>query len=228
MGLYQPRAFRRIEAQEEETLSDIHDQYEINQQKQFIASEFLASAGLLQQLAQSSIEQIGEAADMLIACLQQNGKVLIFGNGGSAADAQHFAAELAGRYRLERRALPVLALTTDTSLLTAISNDYSFSQVFARQVEAHVWPGDIVIGISTSGRSANVIAGLQTARALRASTIALIGANITGLAGLADQVISVPSEDTPRVQEAHAVIIHILCDLVETALAKADLQASGK
>jgi D-sedoheptulose 7-phosphate isomerase len=145
-------------------------------------------------------------------------KILIFGNGGSAADAQHFAAELAGRYRLERRALPALALTTDTSMLTAISNDYGFTQVFTRQVEALARPGDTVIGISTSGRSANVIAGLQTAQVLGARTLALIGANITGLAGVADQVISVPSMDTPRIQEAHAVIIHILCDLVEKAL----------
>jgi D-sedoheptulose 7-phosphate isomerase len=143
---------------------------------------------------------------------------LIFGNGGSAADAQHFAAELGGRYRRERCALPALALTTDSSMLTAISNDYGFSRVFARQVEALALPGDTVIGISTSGRSANVIAGLQTARTLGARTVALLGADITGLAGVADQVISVPSTDTPRIQEAHAVIIHILCDLVEKAL----------
>ena len=204
-----------------------YDQDEKKDQNQFIAGEFLASAGLLQQMAVDSVEQIVEAAQMLVQCLQNGGKVLIFGNGGSAADAQHFAAELAGRYRQERRALPALALTTDTSLLTAISNDYSFGHVFARQVEAHARPGDLAVGISTSGRSANVIAGLQTARVLGAGTIALIGANITGLAGLADQVISVPSLDTPRIQEAHAVIIHILCDLVEIALAKSDLHAPG-
>lgn len=208
-------------------MTDKFDQDESNRQKQFIANEFLASASLLQRLAVGSTEQIAEAGVMLVTCLQQGGKVLIMGNGGSAADAQHFAAELAGRYRQERRALPALALTTDSSMLTAISNDYGFAHVFARQVEAHARPGDVAIGISTSGRSANVIAGLQTARALGAGTIALIGANITGLAGLADQVISVPSLDTPRVQEAHAVIIHILCDIVETTLVKSGSHTPG-
>jgi D-sedoheptulose 7-phosphate isomerase len=185
------------------------------QTAEFIAAEYRAAAGLLQQMAAESGEQVAVAAEILIACLREGHKVLIFGNGGSAADAQHFAAELAGRYRSERRALPAMALTTDTSMLTAISNDYGFTQVFARQVEALALPGDVVIGISTSGRSANVIAGLQTAHALGARTIALLGANITGLAGVADQVISVPSMDTPRIQESHAVIIHVLCDLVE-------------
>jgi D-sedoheptulose 7-phosphate isomerase len=185
----------------------------------FIKSQFEASAKLLQQMAVESIEQAAAVAIILIDCLSNNHKVLIFGNGGSAADAQHFAAELGGRYRMERRALPALALTTDTSMLTAISNDYGFARVFARQVEALAQPGDVVIGISTSGRSANVIAGLQTARALGARTVALLGAEITGLAGVADQVISVPSTDTPRIQEAHAVIIHILCDLVEKSAA---------
>jgi D-sedoheptulose 7-phosphate isomerase len=184
----------------------------------FITAEFRASAQLLYQLAAESADQVLAVGEVLIACLQSGHKVLIFGNGGSAADAQHFAAELGGRYRLERRALPALALTTDTSMLTAVSNDYGFAQVFARQVEALAQPGDVAIGISTSGRSANVIAGMQTARTLGAITVALLGANITGLAGLADQVISVPSIDTPRIQEAHTVIIHILCDLVEKSL----------
>ncbi|MBP1694234.1 MAG: gmhA, partial [Chloroflexi bacterium] len=133
------------------------------EQAQFIAAEFGATAQLLEQMAQNSVEQVAAAAEILIDCLLEGRKILIFGNGGSAADAQHFAAELAGRYRLERRALPALALTTDTSMLTAISNDYGFTQVFTRQVEALARPGDTVIGISTSGRSANVIAGLQTA-----------------------------------------------------------------
>jgi D-sedoheptulose 7-phosphate isomerase len=190
----------------------------INPNEDFIQSEFIASAELLQQMAAESARQVAAVAATLINCLSKGQKVLIFGNGGSAADAQHFAAELGGRYRVERRALPALALTTDTSMLTAISNDYGFSRVFARQVEAVAQSGDVVIGISTSGRSANVIAGLQTARALGARTVALLGADITGLAGVADQVISVPSIDTPRIQEAHAVIIHILCDLVEKSV----------
>jgi D-sedoheptulose 7-phosphate isomerase len=195
--------------------------------EKWISAEFEAAAALLQIMAQESSAQIIEAAQMLVDCLLMDHKVLIFGNGGSAADAQHFAAELAGRYRMKRRALPALALTTDTSTLTAVSNDFGFTEVFSRQVEAFARPGDVAVGISTSGRSANVIAGLQTAQVLGAQTIALIGSNITGLAGVADQVISVPSQDTPRIQEAHAVIIHILCDLVEKALL-AQNQASTK
>jgi D-sedoheptulose 7-phosphate isomerase len=202
----------------EAILSDIHSSKEQSFTTGFIAAEFRASAQLLQQLASESADQLLAVGEMLMACLQSGHKVLIFGNGGSAADAQHFATELGGRYRQERRALPALALTTDTSMLTAVSNDYGFAQVFARQVEALAQPGDVAIGISTSGRSANVIAGMQTARTLGARTVALLGANITGLAGLADQVISVPSTDTPRIQEAHTVIIHILCDLVEKSL----------
>ncbi len=185
---------------------------------QFIAAEFQASARLLQQMSNETVEQVNQAGQMLAACVQASRKILIFGNGGSAADAQHFAAELGGRYRLERRALPALALTTDTSMLTAISNDYGYERVFARQVEGLAQPGDVVIGISASGRSANVIAGLQAAKAMGAQTIALLGANINSLAGVADQIISAPSNDTPRIQEAHAAIIHILCDLVEQAL----------
>jgi D-sedoheptulose 7-phosphate isomerase len=200
----------------------LSDQTSPNQRSlttEFISAEFQAAAQLFQQLALESTEQVLAAAEILVECLQNGHKVLIFGNGGSAADAQHFAAELGGRYRRERRALPALALTTDTSMLTAVGNDYGFAQVFARQVEALAQPGDVVIGISASGRSANVIAGVQTARTLGARTVALLGANITGLAGLVDQVISAPSTDTPRIQEAHAVIIHILCDLVEKAFA---------
>ena len=192
-----------------------------------ISTEFEAAATLLHTMAQESSAQIIEAAQILVDCLLTDHKVLVFGNGGSAADAQHFAAELAGRYRVKRRALPAMALTTDTSILTAVSNDFGFTEVFSRQVEAFARPGDVVVGISTSGRSANVIAGLQTAQVLGAQTIALIGSNITGLAGVADQVISVPSEDTPRIQEVHAVIIHILCDLVEKALL-AEKQAAAK
>ncbi|MCU0488459.1 MAG: D-sedoheptulose 7-phosphate isomerase [Anaerolineales bacterium] len=173
-------------------------------------------------MANEPAEAILAAARLLIDCLASGHKVLIFGNGGSAADAQHFAAELAGRYRRERRALPAIALTTDTSLLTAISNDYSFTHVFARQIEALLQPGDLVIGISTSGRSANVIAGLETARDLGGHGLALTGANRYLLASVAELVIGVPSEDTPRIQEAHALIIHILCDLVERAFVEAD------
>lgn len=192
----------------------------------FIKSEINATADLLHRMASEPVEAILAAAGLLIDCLAGGHKVLVFGNGGSAADAQHFAAELAGRYRRERRALPAIALTTDTSLLTAISNDYSFTQVFARQVEALLQPGDVVIGISTSGRSANVIAGLEAARALGGHGLALTGANRHPLADVAELVIAVPSEDTPRIQEAHALIIHILCDLVERAFVEANAEGT--
>lgn len=180
-----------------------------------IISELTSSARTLDQLANESASEIGKAADLLVARLKDGGRVYIFGNGGSAADAQHFASELVGRYILDRPPLPAIALTTDTSVITSISNDYSFSEAFARQVEALVKPGDVVIGISTSGRSANVVAGIHAARDIGAHTIALIGAGITGLAGIADIVIPVPSSETPRIQEAHSVIIHTLCNIVD-------------
>lgn len=199
--------------------------YKLDEFKKIIQNELRDSASLMLELAAQSSEQVAAAGQMLVECLAAGKKVLVFGNGGSAADAQHLAAELVGRYRNERAALPAIALTTDTSLLTALGNDYGFSEVFARQVEALANPGDVVIGISTSGRSANVIAGLHTARALGTRTIALIGANISGMGGLADQVVSVPSQETPRIQEAHAVIIHTLCKIVDDELGKSTGEA---
>jgi D-sedoheptulose 7-phosphate isomerase len=201
----------------------------------FIQTELLQSARLLESIAAEGSAAIQAAADLLIERLLAGNKVLIFGNGGSAADAQHFAAELVGRYRRDRRSLPAIALTTDTSLLTAIGNDYSFEQIFQRQVSALAEPGDVVIGISASGRSKNVAAGIQAARQAGAHTLVLIGAETAQLGKLPDLnssklvhlAISVPSRDLPRVQEAHAVIIHILCDLIEKALLEqeAKLQA---
>jgi D-sedoheptulose 7-phosphate isomerase len=190
----------------------------MDQNEQFIRSEFYASATVLQQTAAASCASIAQAAALLAGRLAAGGKLLVFGNGGSAADAQHLAAELVGRYRRERRALAALALTTDTSLLTAVGNDYSFEQIFARQVEALAQPGDVVLGISTSGRSPNVVAGLAAARQRQAHTLALVGPQAE--ASLADLVIRVPSQDTARIQESHAVIIHILCDLVEKSLSE--------
>jgi D-sedoheptulose 7-phosphate isomerase len=185
---------------------------------QFVISEFAASAQLLQQSATALAEVVARVGDLMTTRLLAGHKVLAFGNGGSAADAQHFATELAGRYRRERRALPALALTTDTSMLTAVGNDYGFERVFARQVEALARPEDVVLGISTSGHSKNVLAGLQKAHEIGAATVALVGANTSEVTPLADYVIAVPSTDTPRIQEAHAVIIHILCDIVEQAV----------
>jgi D-sedoheptulose 7-phosphate isomerase len=162
---------------------------------------------------------VARAAEALAARLRAGGKVLIFGNGGSAADAQHFAAELLGRFARERPALPALALTTDTSSLTAIGNDYGYERVFARQVEAHGRAGDVVIGISTSGQSANVIAGLAAGRDRGLLTMALSGRGGGRLVTLADVLIDVPDASTARIQEVHGLVIHILCELVEEALA---------
>lgn len=164
-------------------------------------------------------ETIEKAAVMLIDCYRSKGKVLVMGNGGSAADAQHFAAELVGRYKRERRALPAIALTTDTSILTSVANDYSFEDVFARQVEAHAVPGDVVIGISTSGGSENVARALARAREIGARTIAMTGGDGGRIGAMVDLPITVPVRETPRIQEGHITVIHILCDIVEAELA---------
>jgi len=140
------------------------------------------------------------------------------GNGGSAGDAQHLAAEIVGRFKLERRGLPAIALTTDSSILTAIGNDYGFEQVFRRQVEALAAPGDVVIGISTSGNSPNVLAALTLAREIGCRTIGLLGRDGGTILPVVDLDLTVPSQDTPRIQEGHITMIHILCDLVERRL----------
>lgn len=150
--------------------------------------------------------------------LRQNGKILWMGNGGSAADCQHLAAELVGRFAKERRALPSIALTTDTSILTAVANDYSFATVFARQIQALCQPQDIVVGISTSGNSDNVIAGIQAAREIGAYTIGMTGESGGKLRDLVDICLRVPSSNTPRIQEAHIFIGHTLCEWIEAAL----------
>jgi len=173
------------------------------------------------------VSDIIKVAEVVTSALQAGKKVILFGNGGSAADAQHIAAELVGRFRVERGALPAIALTTNTSLLTAIANDYDFERVFARQVEAIVHEGDVVVGISTSGNSQNVIAGMVAARRRGAVTVALGGGG-GRLREVADHVLAVPSRDTARIQEAHIAIGHILCHLVEMAQKPADSEPSSK
>jgi D-sedoheptulose 7-phosphate isomerase len=140
------------------------------------------------------------------------------GNGGSAADAQHFAAEMVGRFLMERKALPAIALTTDTSILTAVGNDYGFDEIFTRQVEALANPGDILIGISTSGNSLNVKRALEAGKHIGVKTIGLLGRNGGEIGPIVDSNLTVPSFETPRIQEAHLIIIHILCDLIEKGL----------
>ena len=153
-------------------------------------------------------------ADLLVDAFRKGNKVLLFGNGGSAADAQHIACELAGKFYLDRAPLPAIALTTNTSALTAIGNDYGYEEVFVRQVKSLVKQGDIVIGISTSGNSPNVLRGIEEAKRFGAITIAFTGRG-GRLKELADYVLSVPSVDTPRIQEAHITAGHIICYLVE-------------
>ena len=149
----------------------------------------------------------------------KNGKkILIFGNGGSAADAQHIAAELVGRYKTERRGLPAIALTTDTSALTAIANDFGYEKVFERQVEALANEGDLLIGISTSGNSSNVNRALKLGREMGCKTIGLSGKDGGDMNGLCDLNIVVPSDDTPRIQEMHIMIGHILCQAVDSTI----------
>jgi D-sedoheptulose 7-phosphate isomerase len=162
--------------------------------------------------------KVVEAAGTIATALAAGHKVLVMGNGGSAADAQHLAAELVGRFLRERRALPAIALTTDTSILTAVGNDYGFDQIFSRQVEALASPGDVVIGISTSGRSANVLAALKSAQTAGCLTIGLLGRDGGDIAGMVDLPLVVPASETPHVQEAHVTLIHILCNLVEQSL----------
>jgi D-sedoheptulose 7-phosphate isomerase len=158
-----------------------------------------------------AVEVIGEA-------LANGQALLVFGNGGSAADAQHFAAEFVGRFARERRAVPALALTTDTSALTAIANDYGFERVFARQIEAFGAPGDVAVAISTSGTSPNVVEGLKMAAERGMTTVALTGRDGGEAGALADIHLNVPHEVTARVQEAHTVLLHVICELVEAGL----------
>ena len=168
---------------------------------------FEANAGLLVAAGRRSAE-----------CLRGGGKVLTFGNGGSAADAQHLAGELVGRFLRDRAALPALALTTDPSVVTAIGNDLGFDAVFRRQVEAHGRPGDVAVGITTSGRSPNVVQALQLARERGLVTLGLTGGGGGRLAGAVDYLIDVPHAETARIQEVHAMVVHVLCQIVEEAM----------
>jgi len=162
---------------------------------------------------------IEDAGQRIAACLLQGNKVMLCGNGGSAADAQHIAAELVGRFLTERKGLPVMALTTDTSILTAVANDYGYTDIFARQVQAHARPGDVLIGISTSGNSANVLAAVTAAKPLGCTTIGLLGRDGGQLRGVTDQSITVPVSQTAAIQECHIFIGHLWCAMVDAACA---------
>jgi D-sedoheptulose 7-phosphate isomerase len=159
--------------------------------------------------------QLEVAARNISEAFKKGNKIIICGNGGSAADAQHFAAEFVGRYLKERKALPAIALTTNSSILTAIANDYGYEYVFSRQVEALANKGDVVIGISTSGNSSNIVYALDAARKKGCYTIGLVGSKQCRIDSAADLVIKAPSENTPRIQEMHIFLIHMICELVE-------------
>jgi len=177
--------------------------------------ELLAGVSLREQAARDLSAPLTQAAEAIAKAIRSGGKLLICGNGGSAADAQHYATELVARlYQRERPAMPAIALTTDTSLLTALANDYGFERVFARQVEALGRKGDVLLGISTSGNSANVLAAIQEARARGMQVIVFVG---TGgkMAEVSDVVLSVPSQNTMRIQEIHLALGHVLCRLIE-------------
>ena len=192
----------------------------MNREKAFqeILKSFQTGTDLRNQVAQDCSENIVDAAVLITQCLRSGGKVLFFGNGGSAADAQHLAAEFVGRFQIERRPLPAIALTTDASILTAVGNDYGFEQIFTRQVQALGRPGDVAIGISTSGNSANVISAIKQAAQQDLKTIGLTGKDGGFLAKAVDVSIIIASTNVARVQECHITIGHILCALVENDL----------
>ena len=184
-----------------------------------IAGILRQSARVHEEAAATLCEKIERAARMIIEALQQGGKVAFCGNGGSAADAQHLASELIGQFQIdERRPLPAIALTTDSSTLTSLSNDFGYRHVFSKQVEALLQPGDVLVALTTSGNSPNCLEAVKTAHEKDVCTIALTGAGGGAIADMADLCITVPAEQTARIQETHITIGHILCELIEEAL----------
>ena len=184
--------------------------------KDYIKKQILSSIEIKTKLLNSAnLLQIQKITQVLIKALKNQHKILICGNGGSAADAQHLATELVGKFYLERPALPAIALTCNTSSLTAIANDYDFDQIFSRQIEALAEKDDVLICISTSGNSINILQALRTAKIKKIHTVGLTGGGGGKMKNACEFLISVPSKDTPRIQEAHILIGHILCDLIE-------------
>ena len=180
-----------------------------------IRRQLAESARLKQSFSEELVARISLFAERSAAALRDGGKLLFFGNGGSAADAQHLAAEMLVRLRMERPGIPALALTTNSSVLTAAGNDYGFENIFSRQIESLVGSHDVLVAISTSGKSANVLRGLEAGRACGAYLVALTGENGVALPGKVDLLINVPSSDPQRIQEAHITIGHIVCGLIE-------------
>lgn len=183
-----------------------------------ITEQLAAHRAVISRIEGEMPHQIAAMTTMLVETFTRGGKLLVMGNGGSAADAQHFVAEIVGRFKMERRALPAVALSTDTSILTALGNDYGFDKVFRRQVEALAAAGDLVVGISTSGNSPNVQQALELARAMGCRTVGLLGKDGGSIKQWCDLALVVPADDTPRIQEGHITIIHIVCDLLEKTM----------
>jgi len=186
--------------------------------KETISRIIQESVDLKLRFGQKYGETLSQVIKLIVEAFKAGNKLLLFGNGGSAADAQHLAAEFINRYLIERPPLPAIALTTDTSVLTSISNDYSFQDVFVKQIKALGKAGDVAIGISTSGASVNVIKGLKVAKEMGLKTIALVGGDGGELAKIADLALIVESTSTPRIQEVHITIGHIICEMVDLML----------
>jgi len=188
--------------------------------KDAVIQELEESARITGKIAQSLVDTIIEAAQMMLKAYRAGGKVLLIGNGGSAADAQHIAAELVGRFKLEGVSLPAIALTTNASIVTALANDYEYDTVFSRQLEALATDKDVLVAITTSGASPNILKAAEAAHLKGMTVLGLTGANGTKLKSMADLTIMVPSDNMPRIQEAHITIGHIICQLVEQGMAQ--------
>ena len=185
--------------------------------KELVISNLRESADIKLQMAKESLDDIVHVVELIQRALKSGKKLLIFGNGGSASDSQHIAAEFVNRFMVKRKALAAIALTTDSSILTSIANDFSYNDIFSRQIEALGNKGDVAWGITTSGKSANVLKAFEVAKSLELKTIALSGSNINKLKKNVDHIIQVPSSSTQRIQEAHITVAHIICELIENA-----------
>jgi D-sedoheptulose 7-phosphate isomerase len=186
--------------------------------KDFILNAFAESAAVKQQFVREHVDRIAHVAGLIVTAFREGHKILLFGNGGSATDAAHIAAEFVGRYKRERAPLPAIALATDIAAITCIANDYGYDELFARQVRAHGQKGDLAVAISTSGNSPNVLKGVEAARACGLTTIGWTGGTGGKLAALVDYPFVVPSTVTARIQESHITLGHVLCELAEEQL----------
>ena len=185
--------------------------------REIIQEAILESIRVKEELLKNNLSQIVEISKDIVEAIRKGGKLIIFGNGGSASDAQHIAAELVGRFKKDRPAIPAISLTVNTSVITALANDFGYDVIFARQIEGLAVKGDVVLAISTSGKAKNVVMGLKQAKKMGLATVALTGCDGGEIAKLADASVIVPSSQTPRIQESHILIGHIICELVEEA-----------